>query len=590
MNPLRRQNKNNMKEHKNNCTCGCQKSDIPEGVSRKDFLRKMGAATIGLGLSPLVSFSMSDEKGKAQEFSKSKIIGDGKAQRITLLHTSDIHGQINVHDEFFWENGKAVFKKRGGFSHLKTMINDLRKQNPNTLLLDGGDCFQGSGIASLTEGQALIPLMNNLNYDLVLPGNWEVVYGKKMLLKDLGGYNARKVCANMFDDDAAGDLMFPPYSIFYIAGIKIGFIGYNDPLTPIRQAPDYSRGIKFSEPEKNIAKYVKILREQEQCKMVFVMSHMGLAQQLNLAAQPYAEGVDYILGADTHERIREPLQGKYSKVTEPGAFASFVGKLDIVIENGKIKDEAYELLEVDPEKYAEDAEMRQLIAEVRKPHEKELNRIIGKTKTSLMRYFVIETPMDNLITDALMWKFNPDIAISNGFRFCPPLYVKPNETVDITSDYLYSMIPGDNNVLMADVSGKQIWDWLEKELENVFAVDPTKRLGGWLVRFQGMKIKFTIANEMGKRLQEILVKGKKIDFEKVYKVVSCEREGDSDSLLCRIKNVKNNHKLGTLIHKAIEEYLEKHSPVSPKIEGRAVATDAPANLLTQVSGVNYQFR
>ena len=423
--------------------------------NRKDFLRKVGAATIGLGLAPITSFAITDE-GRAAEMDKSSTVKNGKAQKITLLHTTDIHGQINVHDEFFWEDGKPVFKKRGGFSHLKTMINGLRKNNPNSLLLDGGDCFQGSGLASLTEGRALIPLMNNLNYDLVLPGNWEVVYGKKMLLKDLGGYNARKICANMFDDDTAGELLFPPYSIFYIGGIKIGFIGYNDPLTPIRQAPDYSKGIRFTEPEKNIARYVKVLKEQEQCKLVFVMSHMGLAQQLNLASQPYAEGVDYILGADTHERIREPLKGKYSKVTEPGAFASFIGKLDLVIENGVVKDESYELLEVDPAKYKEDKEMKELITRLRQPYEKELDRVVGSTSTSLMRYYVIETPMDNMITDAIMWKFKPDVAISNGFRFCPPLFVKPGEIREITKDYLYSMIPGNNHVLIADVTGKQL--------------------------------------------------------------------------------------------------------------------------------------
>jgi 2',3'-cyclic-nucleotide 2'-phosphodiesterase (5'-nucleotidase family) len=578
------------KEHSASCSCsGCTTIINDTGLSRKQFLKTLGAATIGLGLNPVNAFALQEE-GKAADLLKSNAIRTGKVQHISLLHTSDIHGQINVHDEFFWENGKAVFRKRGGFAHLKTMINELRKKNLQTLLLDGGDCFQGSGIASLTEGQALVPLMNNLGYDLVLPGNWEVVYGKKMLLKDLGGYNAGKICANMFNDDALAELMFPPYSIFYIGGIKIGFIGYNDPLTPIRQAPDYSRGIKFSGPEKNLAKYVSILREQEQCKMVFVMSHMGLTQQLDLASQPYAEGVDYIFGADTHERIREPLQGKYAKVTEPGAFASFVGKLDLVVEDGKIKDESYELLEVDPEKYAADPGMTQLIREVCAPHEKELKRVIGRTKVTLMRSFVLETPMDNMITDALMWKYQPDISIANGFRFCPPLVADADHPAEITSDYLYCMVPGNNNVIMGDVSGRQIREWLEKEIENVFSKDPAKRLGGWLVRFQGMKIKFTGANEKGKRLEEILVKGENLDPEKIYKVVSCEREGDPESLLCRIRDVKNNHRLGALIHDVIEEYLAKHSPVEPKVEGRVKATDISPELLTQVEGVNYQFR
>ena len=175
---------------------------------------------------------------------------------------------------------------------------------------------------------------------------------------------------------------------------------------------------------------------------------------------PRSEGVDYILGADTHERIREPLQGKYSKVTEPGAFASFVGKLDIVIENGKIKEEVYELLDVDPEKYAEDADMKYHVEKAKKPFKKILNEVLGQTKTPLLRYYIIENPMDNLITDALMWKFKTDITVSNGFRFCPPLIPDPKTGLaDITRDYLWSMLPVNSEVKTADVKGRQIINW-----------------------------------------------------------------------------------------------------------------------------------
>lgn len=590
----------NEKCSNHNCNCSChheavENADVKKDSHdsrRRDFIRYAGLGAIGLGLGPAISYWLQEE-GKINEIIKNPAIVKGKAQRYTILHTSDIHGQLDIHDEFFWENGKPVFKKRGGFATLQTMLKELKAQNPlNTLVVDGGDCFQGSGIASLTQGQAIVPLINRMNYDLVLPGNWEVAYGKQMLIHDMNNYTAAKVCANMFhNDDLDLESLFPPYQVFNLGGTKIGFIGYNDPLTPVRQSPDYSKGIKFTKPEINIAKYVKLLREEKGCTMVFVLSHMGLAQQLHLADQECAAGVDYILGADTHERIREPLQGKYTKVTEPGAFASFVGKLDIVIENGKIKDENYQLIDVDPQVYTEDKEMKHYVKLAKEPYKKVLDEVLGQTSTPLFRYYIIETPMDNLITDAVMWKMKTDIAVSNGFRFCPPLV--PDEKTglaDITKDYLWSMLPVNSEVKTADVKGKQIINWLEQELENAFAKDPTKRFGGWFVRFNGMKVKFTIGNEKGKRVQEVIIKDEPLDPEKIYTMVACERDGDPDNMLCRMRNTHNPVSQNIMLHAVLEEYLAEFSPVAPKIEGRAVATDAEATLLTSVPGLNYQFR
>jgi sulfur-oxidizing protein SoxB len=388
-----------------------------------------------------------------------------------------------------------------------------------------------------------------------------------------------------------GDLIFPPYYVKYLGGLKIGFIGYNDPLTPKRQSPAYSAGIRFTQPEINVAKYIRILREFERCHVVILLTHMGLAQQIGLSNMDFVKGVDYILGADTHERVRKPIQGVYAKVTEPGAFGSFVAKLDFVIEDGEIKDQSYQLLDVDPDQFKEDEEMKNLIRKAREPYRKELDRVIGTSKTPLLRYYVNETPMDNFITDAIMWKYNPDIALSNGFRFCPPL-VPDSKTglAEITMDYLWSMLPVDSEAKRGAISGRQLWDWLERELQNAFAKDPAGRFGGWLVRFKGMEINFTIANEVGKRLNWIRVKGKPIDLDTSYSFVACEREGDPDTTICRVDHVETPRKLGLTMHKIIEEYLSKHSPISPGLEGRATATDAPNTLLTQLVGFGYEFR
>ena len=579
--------------HTTGCNCGCNDGD--KGSNRRDFLKRAGTVTgLGLAFGSITGGSLSSCSSNATSADKMNALKNGKAQRFTILQTADIHGQLMEHDEFFWENGKEVFKRRGGMATLKTMINTIRNENPaNTIVVDGGDCFQGSGVAALTEGRALIPIINNIGYDLMLPGNWEVVYGKENMIKDLGGYQAAKVCANMFHSDKpeiGKELIFPAYWTKTVAGVKLGFVGYNDPLTPKRQSPAYSNGIEFTDPELNAARYVKYLREYENCAMVFLVTHMGLTQQIDLGNKPFVEGVDYILGADTHERVRQPIETKYTKVTEPGAFGSFLGKLDIVVEDGKIKDHFYELLDVDPVKYKADPEMQQLVEKTFEPYKPELGKVIGKTKSTLVRYYVLENPMDNFITDAVYDKFKPDVALSNGFRFCPPLVASPENPSEITNDFLWSMLPVNSQARSGMVSGEKIWKWLEKELENVFAKDPAKRFGGWVVRFSGMKVNFTSKNEMGNRINWIKIGGEDIDKKKMYKIVACEREGDPEDAICRMMGVDCPHDEGITLHDVIRDYLKTHSPIEPKVEGRVECTDQPQNLLSQLEGYEYTFR
>lgn len=559
--------------------------------SRREFIRKATLAAAGVIMPLAASASDSDDcEYKSRSFFANAAVKNGKAAIVSLLHTADIHSQLLVHDEFFVEEGKVVYKKRGGFATLKSMIRELRSQNKsNSLLIDGGDCFQGSGVAALSKGQAIVPLMNNIGYDLILPGNWEVVYGKQMMMKDLLAYKGEKVCANMFHE-SNHSLIFPPFQIKQLGGIRIGFIGYNDPFTASRQSPAYSEGILFTQPEYNVAHYINKLRNEEGCQVVILLTHMGLAQQVGLANMPFIKGADYILGADTHERIRKPIQGTYSKVTEPGAFGSFVAKLDFVIERGVIKDQSYQLLDVDPDRYHEDAEMKALVKKARQPYAGQLDRVIGTSKTPLVRYYVLETPMDNFITDAIMWKFGPDIALSNGFRFCPPLVPDPQTGLaTITMDYLWSMLPVDSEAKRAAVTGQQLWNWMEKEMQNAFAKDPARRFGGWVVRFNGMEINVTISNDDGKRVNWIKVKGQPLEMEKSYQVVACEREGDPDSTLCRMEEVRGSTRLGVSLHTIIQEYLAVNSPIAPTLEGRVTATDAPNTLLTQLMGVGYDF-
>jgi hypothetical protein len=146
--------------HINNCSCsGCQSEALSKAEkemhvqlsenSRRDFLRRSSRLGLGLGIggglvsTPIAAAALNNEDAayKAASMGNNKAVKDGKATKVTLLHTADIHAQLHIHDEFFVENGKNVFKKRGGYATLKTMINTLRNENKaNTLLMEWWCC------------------------------------------------------------------------------------------------------------------------------------------------------------------------------------------------------------------------------------------------------------------------------------------------------------------------------------------------------------------------------------------------------------------------------------------------------------------
>ena len=529
------------------------------------------------------------------EYTKSKYYDKKKTYSVSILQTTDVHCQIHPHDELFWENGKAVFRKTGGYAHLAAYLKNRRKINPNTFLVDTGDMFQGSELSVKTTGKAMVPVLNALQYDLYLPGNWEVIYYKKSMQTLMGSLDAPKVCANMYHDlgdGRKGELIFHPYKIWNVAGIKIGFLGYTDPLVPIRQSPNYSKGIVYTAPEENLAHYVDVLRNDEGCKYVIMLSHLGLSQQIALANNEACKGVDIIFGGDTHERVREPIQCKYAKVVEPGAFGSFVGRLELTIKNGEILNESYHLDEINAKNIKPDKGIQSLLTALEKPFTADINTVIGYSTLPLYRYFVIENTIDTMILDALRWRLpETEIVLSNGFRFCPPRST-PDATgnIPITNGFVYDMLPVDSTIRTGKVTGKQIRDWLEKELNNVFAKDASKRFGGWVIKFSGMKMTFKAYEEMGKRVQSVMVGDEPLNPDRIYSIAACERDGDPADMLCRMKNVAEAKNTDYTLHSTMREYLKANSLVTPTPKGNAVALDAPKDLLTQVFGVKYEFR
>jgi 2',3'-cyclic-nucleotide 2'-phosphodiesterase (5'-nucleotidase family) len=560
--------------------------------NRRNFIKNIGALGISIPfIAPISGFATETEY---QEIENQDLVNNNLPQTISILQTTDVHCQIHPHDELFWEDNKAVFRKTGGYAYMATMLNDLKKKNPNTYTIDTGDMFQGSELSVKTTGEAFVPILDALKYDLYLPGNWEVIYGKKQMQTLLGKLNAPKICTNMYHDlgeGKKGELIFQPYQIWNVAGAKIGFLGYTDPLVPIRQSPVYSKGIIYTKPEENLAHYIDVLKNQENCSYIIMIAHLGLSQQIALANMPECEGVNYILGGDTHERVRKPIVCKYAKVVEPGAFGSFIGKLDLTVQNGKVTADNYQLLEVASPKIKPDPTIQKLLNEKESVYKEHIDTVIGYSTIPLYRYFVVENPIDTMILNGLKWKFPEiDIVLSNGFRFCPPR-TTPDQTgnIPITNGFIFDMLPVDSTIRTAKASGKQIKDWLEKELNNVFAKDASKRFGGWVVKFKGMEITFNAFGETGKRVQTVTVKGAPIDDSKLYSILACERDGDPEDMLCRMKGVVEPKNTTSTLHTVMIDYLKNNSPITPTPAKSAKALDAPETLLSQVTGVDYVF-
>jgi 5'-nucleotidase len=509
---------------------------------------------------------------------------------ITVLQTADIHGQLDTHPELFWEDEEIVFKDRGGLANIKTLFERERQKNPGkTIIVDGGDLIQGSGYAALSDGKVLPDIIKNMGYDIIIPGNWEVVYGKDIMMNIMQGYETDVIAQNMYHEKSKEPL-FPAYSIKEIEGVRIGFVGINDPDVPVRQNPIFSEGIGFSDLDDKLKKIVDDIKVNEKVDVLFLITHIGIFKQVELANNPIAENVDYILGNDTHERVREPIEGKYAKVTEPGAFGSFVGKLTLHFVNGKLVGDDYDLIDVDPKVFPADQKIQALVDKEKAPYKEHLETVIGYTKTPIYRYLTVENPMDNMITDAARWKTGADISISNGFRFGNPIVPKNGKPEPITRANLWNLLPVNEKVKTGRASGKQIKDWLENEMHNAFSQNPLERFGGWLVRFSGMKVDFNSQNEEGKRISSIIVNGEPMQNDEYYTISACVRPGDPLDNLCRMPNVKDVEVKDYTIHEVVEEYLKKNSPVSPTMEGRAYCEYLGTYSFSTVPKTNYKFQ
>ncbi len=452
----------------------------------------------------------------------------GQPVRLTFIHTSDIHSRLYDYDftpsftdnELGLQDGLGPY---GGLAEMATIIKRERSMAGRTLHLDSGDCFQGAVVFNEFSGEAEFRGLSMLGLDGAVVANHEFDKGAANLATQGATWASFDLLAANYDF-ADSDLPYAteledlvlPSTMYEMDGVRVGVIGLAN-ISSLNSIYDQSNsmGIRVIEPGQAIPDEAAKLRAQG-ADIIVIVSHMGLDNDIE-HARTYAD-IDIILGGHNHIALDPPLvvtneaTGKRIPVVHSGAFAKFVGRLDVVVQDGAVLSHSYELFPVD-NTVPEDPDVAELLAEYSEQLDYELNleQVIGYAETELTRYGTTggDSMLGNLTAEAMRLYpgVETEIALTNtlGIRSDIP-------AGDITLDTLYNAMPFDNTITTMFLSGREVQELLDFNTER-----STDR--GCQSQAQVAGIRFTM-NCADARAENILINGVPLDLDGTYELAT----------------------------------------------------------------------
>jgi sulfur-oxidizing protein SoxB len=470
----------------------------------------------------------------------------------------------------------ARYGKVGGFAHLKTLVDTLRDEaGPGkSLLLDGGDTWQGSGTAYWTRGRDMVGACNLLGVD-VMTGHWEFTYLDNEVLQNIEAFQGEFVAQNVrltdealfegvpaFDENSGH--VFRPYTLRNVGGRTIAIIGQAFPYTPIanpaRFIPNWTFGIRAAE----LQQLVDRIRANDNPDAVVLLSHNGMDVDIKLGKT--VAGIDAILGGHTHDGVPEPVitqnPGGQTLVTNAGSNGKFLAVLDLDFGDSGVRDYRYRLLPVFAELLPPDPEMASYIAEVRAPWLETLNEPLAQADTLLFRRGNFNGTFDQLICDAQRAIGDAQIALSPGFRWGTTVLPGDMVTMEHVMNQTCITYP---ETYVREMTGEQIKLILEDVGDNLFNPDPFYQQGGDMVRTGGMNYVCEPKAASGSRISEMtLDDGTPIEASKTYRVAGWATVGsqapgepiwDVVATYLRDRQVASIDTLNTPLLKGVENNL-----------------------------------
>ncbi len=511
---------------------------------------------------PNVNLGLGDTFGKLPHVVGSKLLN--KLESIGIKPGSPEAYAFAYND---FEELAHKYGKTGGFAQLKTVLDSLRDSAggiQNTLTVDGGDTWQGSGTSLWTRGADMVEACNILGVD-VMVGHWEFTYKEAETLRNIGFFKGDFLGQNVriLEDALMGDeyfamtekydgnglyseddaLPFKPYVIKNVGGNRIAVIGQAFPRTSNANPqkyffPDWSFGLR----EDEMSELVADIRENEKPDAVIVVSHNGMDVDKKMASR--VVGIDAIFGGHTHDGMPIPVEvknpGGTTIVTNAGCSGKYVGVMDMDLRDGKLHDYKYKMLPILTNMIKPNAEMTSFINQTRsKVYDTDVIEArsstmsnnpdrVGKTYDSILTEKLCTTEQtlyrrgnfmgtwDQVLVNSLREEHDADFAMSAGVRWGTSVLAGQDVTMeDLMTNT--SMTYGETYV--SEMKGSQIKDVLEGIAENLFVLDPYLQSGGDMVRMGGLDYTIDPAKGLGERITDIKDdEGTAIDPNKSYKV------------------------------------------------------------------------
>jgi len=521
-------------------------------ISRRHFVQVALATTALYGASGFGNWS---RLAAQQRLTQDQLIGSSNFGNVTLIHITDIHAQtqpiffrepefnLGVGDAagqpphlvgadfrraYGIDQGSAMdyaltyddftsmarsYGRMGGLDRISTVVNSIRAERPDALLLDGGDTWQGSLPALRTAGQDMVDLFNALGVE-AMTSHWEFTLGSERVREIVEGpLNPAFLAANIFDKEW-DEPVFDDYKIFERGGTSIAVIGQAFPYMPIANPawmfPEYSFGLR----RERIAEVVEEVRAAG-AEVVVLLSHNGFDVDRQFARD--IPGIDIILTGHTHDALPEPVQVGNTFLIASGSHGKFVTRLDLDVRDGRMMGIETRLIPIFSDVITPDPEMTALVAETRAPFEAEMSEVIGTSGSLLYRRGNFNGTWDDVICNALTSQRDAEIALSPGFRWGAA--VLPGQ--EITREDIYNVTAMSYpNAYRTEMTGERLKAIFEDVAENIFNPDPYYQQGGDMVRIGGIGYRIDPRGPSGNRISEmtVLATGEPLDPARSYVV------------------------------------------------------------------------